>query len=419
MSRIAARVSRSDSGALPWGSLLALAAAGFITVAWETMPAGILPVMSESLGVSESLAGQMVTVYAIGSIAGAIPIISATAGWPRRRLLTTALLGFVVTMLIVAASPWFVVTLAARFVAGIFAGVLWGILAGYASRLTPQERRGQGLTIALSGPPIALAIGTPLGAFVADMVGWRLMFVILAGCTAATLVWVFIGVPDFPGQPRGERVPVLKAARLPGVAGIIAASVFFVVGHNVLYTYAAPFLASLNMSKFIGAFLLTFGVCALIGLWVAGVVIDRHLRTVMIVSVILFASSMLVLGILSRAPALVFVSAGAWGLGFGAGGSAVPQTALANAARSAVDTAQSILVTAWNVGIATGGAIGGAVLAGIGAAALPFTTFALLVPVLVIVLVARRHSFPRRRGPGDGSKSSAHPTRVQESPRGN
>ena len=52
----------------------------------ETLPAGILPAMSHDLGVTEA-AGQTVTVYAIGSIAGAIPIIRATMGWPRRRLL--------------------------------------------------------------------------------------------------------------------------------------------------------------------------------------------------------------------------------------------------------------------------------------------------------------------------------------------
>ncbi|MFD3655698.1 hypothetical protein [Streptomyces sp. NPDC058620] len=46
------------------------------------MPAGILPAISGDLGVSESAAGQTVTVFALGSIAGAIPLISATIGWP-------------------------------------------------------------------------------------------------------------------------------------------------------------------------------------------------------------------------------------------------------------------------------------------------------------------------------------------------
>lgn len=33
----------------------------------------------------------------------------------------------------------------------MFAGVLWGIIAGIAGRLVSQEQRGRGLTIALAG----------------------------------------------------------------------------------------------------------------------------------------------------------------------------------------------------------------------------------------------------------------------------
>jgi len=58
---------------LPLGGLMALAAAGFITIMLETLPAGILPAMSGDLGVSESAVGQTVTVFAIGSIAAPYP----------------------------------------------------------------------------------------------------------------------------------------------------------------------------------------------------------------------------------------------------------------------------------------------------------------------------------------------------------
>ena len=51
---------------LPWGGLLALAMAGFITVLTEALPAGLLPRISAGLSISEAMAGQMVTVYAIG-----------------------------------------------------------------------------------------------------------------------------------------------------------------------------------------------------------------------------------------------------------------------------------------------------------------------------------------------------------------
>lgn len=69
---------------LPLAGLLALATAGFITILTEAMPAGLLPQMSADLGVSEALVGQLVTVYALGSLLAAIPLTIATRGWRRR-----------------------------------------------------------------------------------------------------------------------------------------------------------------------------------------------------------------------------------------------------------------------------------------------------------------------------------------------
>ena len=53
---------------LPIGALLALAMTGFICIVTETLPAGLLPLISEGLAISPSMAGQMVTAYALGSV---------------------------------------------------------------------------------------------------------------------------------------------------------------------------------------------------------------------------------------------------------------------------------------------------------------------------------------------------------------
>lgn len=65
---------------LPWNGLIALAMAGFICALTETIPAGLLIEISNGLGVTESLAGQLVTSYALGSLLAAIPLTTATQG---------------------------------------------------------------------------------------------------------------------------------------------------------------------------------------------------------------------------------------------------------------------------------------------------------------------------------------------------
>lgn len=70
------RTTRTDK--LPYAALLAFAMTGFIAILTETLPAGLLPQIGAGLDVSEVLAGQLVTLYALGSMVAAIPLTVAT-----------------------------------------------------------------------------------------------------------------------------------------------------------------------------------------------------------------------------------------------------------------------------------------------------------------------------------------------------
>ena len=117
---------------LPIGKLLAFTLAGFITIMTEIIPAGLLPLISKDLGISESLAGQLISVYALGSVVAAIPIVSATRSWSRKSLFLLAISGLFIFNSLTAISSNYIVILFLRFFAGMSAGVIWGILAGYA-----------------------------------------------------------------------------------------------------------------------------------------------------------------------------------------------------------------------------------------------------------------------------------------------
>ncbi len=130
-----ASVPEAIVGGLPVWKLLAFTMAGFLAIMTETMPAGLLPQISQGLGVSEALAGQLVTLYALGSVLAAIPIIAATRSWNRRPLLLLAIGGLLIFNSVTALSAHYGLILVARFVAGMAAGVIWGLLAGYARRI--------------------------------------------------------------------------------------------------------------------------------------------------------------------------------------------------------------------------------------------------------------------------------------------
>ncbi len=377
---------------LPLGGLLALAMAAFITLLTEILPSGLLPQMAESLGRSEALIGQLVTAYAVGSLLSAIPLTIATQNWRRRTLLLLAIGGFAVVNTVTAISDSYVLTLAARFVAGMSAGLLWALAAGYAARMVPDHLQGRAIAIAMVGAPLALSLGIPTGTFLGTLLGWRWTFGVMSGLTVLLVVWVLVKVPDFPGQKRGQEFGLKTVFTLPGVRPVLFVVFAYVLAHNTLYTYIAPFLEPAALKERTDVVLLVFGLASLLGIWITGALIDRWLRELVLASVALFGLAALALGLAGSVPAVIYGAVAAWGLAFGGAGTLF-QTASAKAAGKAADVAQSMLVTTWNLAIAGGGILGGLLLSGFGVAPFPWVLAALLIATFVVAWSAKSHGF--------------------------
>ncbi len=246
--------------------------------------------MSRDLGVSESTAGQSVTVFAIGAILAAIPLTKVTIGWPRRHLLLVAISGLAIANTVTGLYDNFALTLAARGLGGIVGGLLWALLAGYAVRMVPSHQHGKAMAIAMGGAIVALSVGVPAAAFLAKLVEWRYAFGIMTVLTLALIVWVIAAVPNFPGQPKGSRLPLTRTLRIPGVAPVLFVTLTFVLAHSTLYTYIASFVKPLDMAGQVDAVLLTFGLVSLVSIWIAGALVHQRLRLLMILACVLFAT---------------------------------------------------------------------------------------------------------------------------------
>ncbi|MER7564466.1 MFS transporter [Streptomyces sp. NPDC097941] len=381
---------------LPWSGLLALSTAAFTAVLTELLPAGLLPRMAPALGVPEARIGFLVTGYAAASFAAAIPLTALLRGLPRRRVLVGALLCFAVSNAVVALSSSYPLTFAARLVAGCAGGTLWAMLAGYAARMVPAARRGRAVAIVLAGITLALSLGVPAGTALAGAVGWRTAFGLLSGLAVLLVGWVRWRVPGFPGEARHARVPLVRVAALPGVPAVLSVTLFLLVGHQVMYTYIAPFAAHAGFGR-TGVVLLVFGAATVAGIWLTGLLVDRLPRPTLLGALGLCAAVMLVLGLAAGVPGVLLVSVAAWGVAFG-GAPTLIQTALVDASGpERADAATSLQTTVYNAGIAMGSLTGGMVLEGLGAGALPWTALPLVLVALGVVAVGRRNAFPPQR----------------------
>ncbi|VVN01524.1 Purine ribonucleoside efflux pump NepI [Pseudomonas fluorescens] len=385
---------------LPIGALLALAMTGFICIVTETLPAGLLPLISEGLAISPSMAGQMVTAYALGSVLAVIPMTIATRGWRRRNVLLLTIVGFLLFNSITALSSHYGVTLIARFFAGIAAGLAWSLLAGYARRMVAPHQQGKALALAMVGTPIALSLGVPLGTWLGGLVGWRTTFGIMSGLTLVLIAWVLVKVPDYPPQAAHQRMSLRAVLTMPGVRPVLAVVISWMLAHNILYTYIAPFVASAGLGQRVDLVLLMFGIAALAGIWVTAKLVEPLLRNTVLVSLAAFAAVCVLFGFLGSVPEVIYIGVVFWGLSFG-GSATLLQTALADAAEEGADVALSLNVVAWNSAIAGSGVLGGVLLDTWGVASFPWAMAVLVGVGFAIAWGASAHGFkpgPRAAG---------------------
>lgn len=380
---------------IPVFKLLAFTLAGFITIMTETIPAGLLPLISHDLAISEAVAGQLISVYALGSVLAAIPVVTATQGWSRKPLFMTAIAGLLIFNTITALSSSYIIVFIARFIAGMSAGIIWGILAGYARTMVAKHLQGRALAIVGIGQPLALCLGIPVGTWLGQMLGWRGVFGIMSVIALLLLIWIKAFIPNIVGKNTVQRKSLKKIFLHPGIRSILSVIFLWILAHSILYTFISPYLSSIMLGNRIDLVLFLFGGSSIIGILITGLYVDRSLRFLTTASLFNFAIAAVLISFGESNYWLIFAGIALWGISFG-GAPTLLQTAIADTAGEGADVAQSMLVTIFNLAIAGGGIIGGILLQKIGASSLPIVMFILAIFSFLIVIKSNRHGFKNR-----------------------
>lgn len=384
----------NKQNSMPYMALLAFAMTGFICIMTETIPAGLLPEISHDMGIPLATAGQWVTAYALGSLFSAIPLTIATRSWSRRRVLLATVLGFIVFNTLTALSNNLILTYVARFLAGSSAGLAWSLLAGYARRIVEPHQQGKAMAIAMVGTPIALSAGVPFGTWLGQILGWRLTFGAMSVLSVLLIAWIVFYVPNVAGQLKQVKLQFGKVLNIKGVKPVLTVVLTWMLAHNILYTYIAPFVQPSGLGSDVEFILMIFGVTSLIGIFITGKLIDTYLRITVLISLLAFFIVSLAFGLFITNASVILIGIGIWGLTFG-GAATLLNTALADAAGEWVDIAISLTVVSWNSAISLGGIVGGILLHVYGVSSLPFMLVGLLFVSLLIVKMNANYAFPK------------------------
>ena len=379
------------------GGIVALALATFVAITTELVPIGLLPQMSDDLAVTESIAGLLVTVYALMVAVLAVPLVLVTRRLPRKGLLLGTLVAYTLSNVLVAVAPSFGVVAGARALGGIAHAIFFSVAIGYASRLVSHQFTGRALALVTAGASAGFVLGVPLSTALGAAVGWRAAFAVLGGACALAVVLVTLVLPavDGGGAPAADEARSTNRARLAVVA---TTNSLTYLGQYTVYTYVAVLLLAAGLHEVaVGPVLLGLGALGLVGTAYAVTALDKHPRRSTILVLFSVALGLLALGVVFPSLAGVLVAAAVWSAGFGAVAS-VFQTAAIRTRGASPDVIGALVNSTANVGIGGGAALGALVLAGPGLEWLPYLGAGIVGAGLVVVLVSRR-AFPELSPP--------------------
>ena len=349
-------------------ALFALAMTFFAVGVTEFISVGVLPSVAHEFNLTTSIAGLITTLYALGVALGAPVLTLLTNNLIKKKVISGALLIFVLAHLIIALAPNFLTVLVGRFIAGAAHGLLFALSSSIAAELVGESKQASAIAYIFSGFTIATAIGAPLGTSISSFIGWRIPFMIIAflGFIAFILNTLILPVD----AQINDKLKIRTQLKLFSHQHILLTLIITILGYGgtfAAFTYLSPILEKVTHVKtnYISLILVIYGVAIAIGNNLGGkfgnnkpvkVLFNIFLIQAIALFAFYFTASNLILAILNIIVLglLAFMSV------------PVLQSYILSLAKSyqpeAIDMASSLNISSFSWGIVLGSFVGGKVI---------------------------------------------------------
>ncbi|WP_288384882.1 MFS transporter [uncultured Acinetobacter sp.] len=344
-----------------WIALIVLSLSSFAIVTTELAPIGLLSALAHDLNQSEAITGLIVTGYGWVAAISALCSIVLLIRFPRKMVLMIMLLILAISNIIVAYSSSFNMIFSARIIGAIAHGSFWALIGAVAYSLVPKHQLGLATSIIFSGVSVASILGVPLASYLTQLSSWRLAFEFLGLLSFIVCILILLFVPKIPDQAPLASGFFKKVLQHSTLNRLFILTALIISSHFAAFTFIEPFLSQIAQleSGQITLLLLVFGLTGLIGNILAGKLIDRHLHTIILVSLVFISGSVFAFGYLgyhvTLSIAIVFLAL--WGVSIASIFVGL-QTWVLKQADDLASAASAIYVAVFNASIGLGALIG-------------------------------------------------------------
>ncbi len=170
----------------------------------------LLPVVARAFSVGEGQAGLLVTASQIGYAVALAFLVPVGDVLERRRLVSVLLAVTGVLLLGAAAAPTFGVLLAAVAIVAVTSAVAQ-IVVPMAASLASDEHRGSVVGTVMSGLLVGILLARTVSGLVAEIGGWRLVFVLAAVVMVVLAGAVRLVLPRVPTSSEASYPTLLRS----------------------------------------------------------------------------------------------------------------------------------------------------------------------------------------------------------------
>lgn len=346
-----------------WLPVLGLTLAAFIFNTSEFIPIGLLSDIAADFGISETRAGTLISVYAWMVMLLSLPLMLMVSKVEQRRLMLSVIAIFTTFQILSFASGSFAMLMVSRIGVACSHAVFWSIVSPLAVRLVPPKHKPMALSMIITGTSMAMILGMPLGRMIGLAVGWRITFLSLGLFSFAVLAYLFFGLPKVECGEKFHLRELPQILKNPLLAGIFIFTFILVTGHYMGYAYIEPFMKQVaRMPEGLITFtLMVFGIAGILGSLAFTKFYSRHPHVFITTAVSVVAASLLLLApsaklFPSSVPLCIM-----WGMAMTAFNVAIQSDIIKYSPGQGAAVAMSINSGIFNMGIACGTMLGGAV----------------------------------------------------------
>ncbi len=173
----------------------------------------VMPFYSRNLGIGELGLGMLFASYALGNIIASVPFGLVSDRFGRRPFLVFGMLAMAGAFVLYAYSATYMALFLSRFLDGVTAAANWSVGLAIIADAYPAGERGRGMGTVMAAMGAGAIAGPAMGGTLADWLGYRAPFLVVAGICALGGVIALTSRELKRAQPRGGDAGYVRMMR--------------------------------------------------------------------------------------------------------------------------------------------------------------------------------------------------------------